>query len=571
MQRSPSYVNKGRWLRPVRLGLVGLVLAVFATAYLHAAAAQKKKQAPPAPAPAPAAEPAQPASAPVPVTPPPPDPLGRSTPQGCVFGFLRAAEVQDYAKAAKYLDTDKPEQEAEHLAAQLKSLMDFNTGSTDLRSLSQSPDGSLDDQLRVTREKVTTVSTPSGSVDILLDRVQRTGEQPIWLFARGTLNRVPEAAASVEHHELVHYFPAWMSRVEFLSFPLWRWVLGIASLLGVLVLAELLTRFLLWLLKRILRSRMTPGVEAATLKLRPPMFGVMMAFVQDIGSSYSLTALGRHNWERGALLTGLVSGAWLLVRLTDIFTSFVSNRLRAQMQIERVTFVGLAARLFKILVGIILLIILLTQAGVNVSALITGLGIGGVALALAAQKTLSDLFGGISIVMRGAVRVGDTCIIAGKLGIIEEIGISSVRMRTLDRTVVSIPNTKVAEAELENFTMRDRFWIHPVFTLRFDTPYSVVQKVLEQIVAVLNGHPDVDSSSSRARIIQLTSAGPQIEVFAYYRKPGADYAAFLGEQEQIFLEIMRIVEEQGTSMAAPLGLLQLDKEKDKPSAAASSK
>ena len=156
----------------------------------------------------------------------------------------------------------------------------------------------------------------------------------------------------------------------------------------------------------------------------------------------------------------------------------------------------------------------------------------GVALALAAQKTLADLFGGLSIVMRGAVRVGDFCQIDGLTGTVEDIGTSSLSLRTLGRSVVSIPNSKVAEVNLENFAMRDQFWLHPVFTLRFDTPYSVLKAVLEKIDKLLLSHEDIEKNSARVRLIDLTSSGPKIEVFAYFRRPGADWAVFLGEQER---------------------------------------
>jgi MscS family membrane protein len=405
------------------------------------------------------------------------------------------------------------------------------------------------------------VSTPNGPLDVLLERVERPGEQAIWLFSQETLRNVPAAYASVQHRDFGSNFPGWMSRITFLSFPLWRWVLVVTSTLGLLVLASLLMRMILWLLRSALRTRMTPATELAVLKLKGPTFGLMLAIIQHFFSGYSRTALGRARWEAGALLIALISGAWLLARLTDIISAYSCNRLNVRMQIERVTFVGLVARIFKIFIGTVLLIVLLSRAGVNVSALVTGLGIGGIALALAAQKTLSDLFGGIAIVMRGAVRVGDFCTIAGKQGTAKEIGISSIRIRTLDRTVVSIPNTKVAEMDLENFSMRDQFWVHQVFTLRFDTPFSVVQRVLRRMLQLLQSRPDVDITSARASVVQLTNHGPQVEIFAYYRKPGSDYAVFLAEQEQIIFGMMRIVEEEGTSMVAPVGVVQMSQEK----------
>ena len=222
----------------------------------------------------------------------------------------------------------------------------------------------------------------------------------------------------MRHREISSYFPEWSTRIRFLAIPLWRWA-GIFIAVGICLLsATLLTRLLVWLLRLLSRSRFTStvftsAVEHTVSKLRAPIFGLMLAIALEIANDYALTALGRHLWSVIATFVALISGAWIIVRVSDILASFLAHRLTLQMQVERATFIGLLARLFKILVGIILFLVLLTEAGVNVSALLAGLGIGGIALALAAQRTLADLFGGISIVMRGAVRVGDFCTIDG--------------------------------------------------------------------------------------------------------------------------------------------------------------
>ena len=501
--------------------------------------------------------PASPPPVPVTPTPLPPDPLGRSTPHGTVLAFLHAAESQDYGRAAKFLDSKLPEKQSEKLALQLKALLDLGA-STNLQTISREPEGNLEDDLRVSREKIGVVTTPAGQIDILLDRIARRNESSIWLFSRQTLDRVPSAYASTQHRDLSRYFPAWTSRVRILSIPIWRWSLIVVALIVLLASSNLFTRVLRWFLLLFLRRHMTPEAETSIGRLKGPTFGLTMALVGHVSADYALTALGRHYWIMAAVVTAVVSGAWMLVVLTDIFTAFTCRRLLLQHQIERITLTGLLARLLKILIGVILVIALLTLAGVNVSALIAGLGIGGIALALAAQKTLADLFGGISIVMRGAVRVNDLCTVAGQTGTVEEIGISSLRLRTLDRSVISIPNSKVAEMELENFTLRDQFWIHQTFTLRFDASYATVQKVLDDILDILTHRPDVDATTARIRVIRLTPAGPEIEVFAYYDKPGGDYNSFLAEQEKIIIEMMRIVGEAGTSMTTSIGVVHLD-------------
>ncbi len=558
MEQQSREATNGRQRSSRVHSLAWILLFLFAAAPLMAQTQAKKPAGQSAPTP-PAVPGLTPNNNPAQAAPQPHDPLGRETPYGTVMGFLRAAESRDFERAANYLDSKKSEPAKEELAMQLKALLDLGT-STSLLTLSHAPEGDLADNLRSSRERVAVVQTPDGPLDIFLDHVERTGEPPVWLFSQETLQRVPEAyesAQSIAHRDVSTYFPTWMSRFTLFSIPLYRWALAVAGLLFVLLLASALTRLVLWVLKRSLHRRLQQGLVAKILDLRGPIFGLMAALVERALGGYALTVLVRHRLEEAALVTALISTAWLLIRIADIVVYYLRQQFTEKMKIEHVTIVGLLARMFKVLVGIVLVIALLTMAGVNVSALVTGLGIGGVALALAAQKTLTDFFGGITIISRGAVRVGDLCTIAGKQGTIEEIGIGSLRMRTSDRTVVTIPNSKVAENDIENFTMRDRFWVHQTFTLRFDTTYSVVSKVTQGMLDVLRSRPNIDMSTARVRVISLTNAGPQVEVSAYFRKPGSDWAAFLEEQEHIILGMMRLVEEAGTAIVAPVGVLEL--------------
>ena len=147
--------------------------------------------------------------------------------------------------------------------------------------------------------------------------------------------------------------------------------------------------------------------------------------------------------------------------------------------------------------------------------MLAGLGIGGIALALAAQKTLEDLFGGISIIMRASIRVGDYCRVADQTGIIEDIGLSSTRLRTLDRTVVSIPNARIAVLSSENFASRDKFWFHHILSLRYDTSKTQIERVLGEMQAVMRNTPEIEKETHRANLIGARKASFQIEVFAY--------------------------------------------------------
>jgi MscS family membrane protein len=518
-------------------------------------AAANSSTAQPSPAPAVAATPA-----PAPPA-PPPEPLGRLSPHGTVLGFLRAAEAKDYERAAQYLDGKRSPEQAQALAIQLKYLLDKGL-STSIDNLSSEPSGDVEDNLRLSRELVGVVPTPNGDLKVFLDLINRPGQSSIWLFSQDTLSHVPEAFAGIHHTDYESWFPAWASRIKIFSVPLWRWASILISLFVIFLLASLLTRSILWLVRHLFKKHLSAAVEEAILGLKLPLFIFSWALIGNTMGAYAITVLGRHYWQSLSVIVGWIGFAWLLVRISDIFATYTRQRLLVQARVERATFVNLIGRLFKIFVLLVLVIALLSRAGVNISALITGLGIGGVALALAAQKTLSDLFGGLSIIMRGAVRVGDVCTIDGISGIVEDVGISSLSLRTFQRSLVSIPNTKVAEVNLENLSLRDQFRIYQIFTLRFDTPSEVLKTVLGKFGEILRAQPDIDANTARVALIGITPQGPQIEINAYLRRPGADIMLSLKQQQDLLLQMISVIDAAGTSMAAPVGYLRLDAAKD---------
>jgi MscS family membrane protein len=188
-------------------------------------------------------------------------------------------------------------------------------------------------------------------------------------------------------------------------------------------------------------------------------------------------------------------------------------------------------------------------AGINIAAVLTGLGIGGIAIAFAAQKTLENLFGGIMIISDHPIRVGDFCRAGDYLGIIENIGLRSTRIRTLKRTVVSVPNGQLAVMSLENFTMRDKIWFHHTLHLRYETTADQLRYVLAEIRKMLYEHSKVESPSARIRLTGFGSSSLDLEVFAYVLE--TQYEPFLHIQEDLLLRIMDIIEASGSGFAFP--------------------
>jgi MscS family membrane protein len=218
--------------------------------------------------------------------------------------------------------------------------------------------------------------------------------------------------------------------------------------------------------------------------------------------------------------------------------------------LEKIALVGLLGRVLKIAVFITGALTVGYLAGLKLTAALASLGIGGLALAFSSQKTLENLFGGISIISDRPMRIGDMCKIGDVFGTVKDIGLRSTRIRTFDRTIVTIPNAQVSTMNLENFTLRDKFWFHPVISLRRQTTIDQMETVLRNIRDLLDKDSHVESETARARFISIGSVSQDVEVFAYVFAPS--YEEFLAIQEQLLLRILEIAELAGTALAVPL-------------------
>jgi MscS family membrane protein len=219
------------------------------------------------------------------------------------------------------------------------------------------------------------------------------------------------------------------------------------------------------------------------------------------------------------------------------------------MSSSKVSILQLLEKLCKVLAVIAGALVILYLAGINIAAAITGLGIGGIAIAFAAQKTLENLFGGIMIISDRPIRVGDFCRAGDTMGTVENIGLRSTRIRTLKRTVVSVPNGQLAVMNLENFAVRDKIWFHHHLSLRYETTADQLRYVLAEIRKMLYGHPKIESASARVRFVGFASSSLNLEIFAYILE--REYEPFLQVQEDLLLRIMDIVEASGSSIAFP--------------------
>ena len=199
---------------------------------------------------------------------------------------------------------------------------------------------------------------------------------------------------------------------------------------------------------------------------------------------------------------------------------------------------------------------LLRHFGVDPTPALAGLGVGGIAVALAAQKTLENVVAGASLIFDQAVQVGDFLKVGDVVGTVEQIGLRSTRIRTLDRTVVSIPNSQIANATLETLSARDRFWFHPVVGVRYETTPEQLRAALDGIRRLLLDDPSVDDESVRVRFLRLGQFSLDIDVFAYVK--ARDWNHFLELQEQLLFGVTGAVTSAGAEIAFPSQTMYLE-------------
>jgi MscS family membrane protein len=496
-------------------------------------------------------EPAPPQGSPAPEAPAvPEDDLQRGTPRSAVAGFLGAARQGDYTRAAEYLDLRRvppsiTAQGGEQLARHLKTVVDRALW-IDLEAVSGSPDGKTKDGLPSSKDRIGRIETPAGKAELSLQRVPRDDGVQIWKISADTVKRIPELYRFYGDGLLGEYLPAFFFEYEFASVRLWQWIALVALVPLAYLLAWVVSALGLRLLERTWRAggRRVSRSVAGPLKL-----ALAVTVFTSVSRLLGLSLLARG--VLGAIETTLliIAFTWVASRFLDGVGQVLAVRLRRQGNDSALPLVGPGVRTAKIAAAGIALLAMLAGLGLDVTAVVAGLGVGGIAVALAAQKSIENFFGGISIFADEPVRVGDLCRFGDKVGTIEEIGLRSTRVRTPDRTLVTIPNAEFSQLQIENLAVRDRFRYQPTIGVRCDTSPDQLRWLLVELRRLLHSHPRVDAEPARVRFVRFGAYSLDVEMLAYVTTKDGD--EFLEVAEDLNLRVLEIVLASGTDLAFP--------------------
>jgi MscS family membrane protein len=477
----------------------------------------------------------------------PEDTLGRTTPRGTVLGFLSAARKNDNETATRYLNTRLRGQPAEELAHKLFVVLNQRL-SSNLYQLSDRPEGSMADPLQPNLELVGTIPSSNGDVEILLERLDRKNAGSLWLFSNETLKSIPDLYNEVNAVPVASVLPRFLTETKignarlfevvafFIGMPLFYLLIGLLN--------RLFSRLVGPLRRRLRRSPQLP--DPGTLP-RPVRLLVLAFCIRWLLSRFSISLLGRQFWSAIASIITITASVWLFILLNHWFERRIRVRLARRTKRGAVSVVRLARSVVDLLVVFVGVLFALHHFGRSPTAVLAGLGVGGIAVALAAQKTLENFIGGTSVILDDVVRVGDMVQLGDMSGTVERIGMRSTQIRTLNRTLVSVPNGQLASTSLENIAMRDKFWFHQNLSLRKDTSSSQMRSFVESTTKLLTQYPNAEPASARVSFLRLGAFSLDVEIFAYIF--AQDWPSFLQIQGELLLRIMEILEEADIHMA----------------------
>jgi len=334
------------------------------------------------------------------------------------------------------------------------------------------------------------------------------------------------------------------------------WTVTIGAMVAAFVVGRVIVRLAQPLLARMVGRTASDLDDRLVALMASPLSLVIALQALRMASPWlPLNEHARDNLEEGVAVVTTLSVMWTAFRGIDLGRGLLERRAWAADHPSSRSVLAISARFTKVGVLAIAFIIVLAQLGVSVGSLIAGLGIGGLAVALAAQKTLEHLFGTLSIGVDQPMREGDVVKLYDFVGTVEQIGLRSTRIRTLDRTVITVPNGELANQRIESFTARDRLRLVVSIGLVCHTTSQQMRVILADLEAILRRHPKTIQDTVAVCFKELAASSLDIEIAAQFET--TDAGEFQRIRQDLLLDFMAAIERHGSAIAFPTRTLHL--------------
>jgi MscS family membrane protein len=529
-----------------RLPLLALALAVVGLAAPRAARSQSLPglpQAAPTPSPSPAAAAA--------VTEAP------DSPRASVRRFMELTAVQgNYQAAARYLDLPADEaSRGPELARRLRAVLERSLD-VDIDTLSPRPEGNDDDGLPAGVDKLGEVPSEHGGEDPVFLVRSQDAEGAYWAFSRHTVSNIDGWYDALPDRWIRDRIPDELQRQGPGDLMWWQWLaLPLLALLA-LGLGRVLAAVTRAVLFRLTARTQTQWDERLLEKVLPAL-SLLWAVAAAALLLPWLALLPPAERLARSLLGGAATVAffWALWRSADVGARFLATRPQIADNPSARSLLSLFRNFAKAFIALGGLLATLAAFGYPVTTVLAGLGIGGVALAFGAQKTIENLFGSVSLAVDQPFRVGDFVKIEDFVGTVERVGMRSTQIRTLGRTLITVPNGNLADMRIEDFAARDRIIFTCTVGVVYGTTEGQMLKILAGMEKVLRDHPRIWPDTVVVRFAGFGASSLDIEVMAWFVT--SDYNVWRDCRQDALLGFMRVVEAEGSSFAFPTQTLHL--------------
>jgi len=307
---------------------------------------------------------------------------------------------------------------------------------------------------------------------------------------------------------------------------------------------------------KIRKSKLRKFIKILDIPLRLYLFLAVLVTVSN------LISISKNLMEYINVFASIISTIAILVllwKLVDIMVEIFEGHMSKRGNKGALSIGLFFSRTIKAILIIIASMEILSSFGIDVTTAVAALGVGGIALALGAQKAVENFVGSLNVVIDQPIRIGDFCKVGDTIGVVEEVGVRSTRIRTPDRSLVTIPNGSLASQKIENYTHRDKIKLYSMIGLTYDTTSKQLEKVLTGFRKMLTKLDYIEDDTARVRFISYGDFSLNIEIFCYVMTN--DYVEFLEKQEEVNFEIMKIVEKSGSDFAFPSQTIYMEKGK----------
>jgi len=380
-----------------------------------------------------------------------------------------------------------------------------------------------------------------------------------WVFSKTTTQAIPELYANTFSSWftfLIDQMPEWTNN-EWFGIKIWQYIAVFFWILIGLILMKVFEFLLDNYVRRLAQKTkftwdddLIDGIE------KPSGYIFVTAFFLLTYSNLQFSVTVSH--ALSVFLEVALSAAvvWLFYNLADVFSKYltvVTSKTETELDDQLIPLIRKTLRFFVLVMGVIAI---LQNNGVNVASLIAGLGIGGLAVALAARETLANFFGSVTIFMDRPFKIGDWIKSGNVEGTVEEVGFRSTRIRTFYNSLVSVPNSNLANADIDNLGLRKYRRLKTVLNLTYSTTPEQMEAFVEGIKAIVKANDHFRQDAYEVHFNSFGAHSLDVLVYVFFDVP--DWSTELQQRHNFLLEILRLAKEVGVEFAFPTQTLHMD-------------